>query len=175
LRVLAWPQDGTDVFAAFHEGATWSKLKEYKLGSILQPEAKETALIQDFRKLRAELVKDGLFKTNYVYYVWKLISTTMLAIASGMVLKAYPDMLMGFLASTALVALFWQQSGWLSHDFCHNQVFKNRKVNHVLGMLTGNVYQVRRLKSQPVGLVGKPFASPPKTSHQQATLCYGAV
>jgi hypothetical protein len=130
------------VFAAFHEGATWSKLKEYRVGSILEPEAKETALIQDFRKLRATLVKEGLFKTSYVYYVWKLISTTMLAVASGMVLKAYPEGMLGFLASAALVALFWQQSGWLSHDFCHNQVFKNRKVNHVLGMLTGNVYQV---------------------------------
>lgn len=39
-------QDGTDVFAAFHEGATWSKLKEFRVGSILEPEAKETPLIR---------------------------------------------------------------------------------------------------------------------------------
>lgn len=89
-------------------------------------------------------MKDGLFKTSLLYYVWKVVSTTLLAVASGLVLQAHPEGPAGFVASAALIALFWQQSGWLSHDFCHNQVFKNRQLNHLMGMLTGNVYQVGR-------------------------------
>lgn len=66
----------------------------------------------------------------------------MLAVAADLVLRAAPASPLAFLASCALMALFFQQSGWLSHDFCHNQVFKNRTLNHCFGMLTGNVFQV---------------------------------
>jgi fatty acid desaturase len=45
------------------------------------------------------------------------------------------------IASSLLLGLFWQQSGWLSHDFLHHQVFKRRSVNNFMGYLMGNVGQ----------------------------------
>lgn len=39
------------------------------------------------------------------------------------------------------MALFFQQSGWLSHDFLHNQVCKQRKYNYFLGFVTASVWQ----------------------------------
>lgn len=105
--------------------------------------------MKDFREMRQQMVAEGLFKSSMLYYVFKLLSTFGLAVASYLVLQAYPASIVGFMASTFLIALFWQQSGWLSHDFCHNQVFKNRAVGHVFGMLTGNIFQVRHLKNSP--------------------------
>ena len=43
--------------------------------------------------------------------------------------------------SGILVALFWQQCGWLAHDFLHHQVFENRNLNNYMGYLIGNVFQ----------------------------------
>ncbi|KAJ3330671.1 hypothetical protein HDU93_000267, partial [Gonapodya sp. JEL0774] len=53
----------------------------------------------------------------------------------------YPkDTSMVFLAGWIL-ALFWQQSGWLAHDFLHNQVFSNRATSRLFGYMIGNVWQ----------------------------------
>jgi fatty acid desaturase len=45
------------------------------------------------------------------------------------------------IASAFFLALFWQQCGWLSHDFLHHQVFQDRKWNNVMGYFLGNVCQ----------------------------------
>ncbi|KAJ1555717.1 hypothetical protein HK405_014135 [Cladochytrium tenue] len=42
-------------------------------------------------------------------------------------------------AAGLLMALFWQQCGWLAHDALHNQVFADRRFNDAFGFLVGNV------------------------------------
>ena len=49
----------------------------------------------------------------------------------------------GAAASAALLALFWQQAGWLAHDFLHHQVFGARRLNNAAGYLLGNFFQAR--------------------------------
>jgi len=39
------------------------------------------------------------------------------------------------------MALFWQQCGWLAHDFLHHQVFKNRVYGDYMGLIIGNLFQ----------------------------------
>jgi acyl-lipid Delta6-acetylenase / acyl-lipid (9-3)-desaturase len=45
------------------------------------------------------------------------------------------------LCGALLLAFFWQQCGWLAHDFGHNQVFSSRAWNDVGILLVGNLYQ----------------------------------
>ena len=45
------------------------------------------------------------------------------------------------LLAACLLGLFWQQSGWLAHDFLHHQVFQNRTYNNMAGLFLGNVSQ----------------------------------
>ena len=45
------------------------------------------------------------------------------------------------MVGAVLLALFWQQCGWLAHDFLHHQVFKNRAYGDLMGILVGNVCQ----------------------------------
>jgi hypothetical protein len=41
------------------------------------------------------------------------------------------------------LGLFWQQSGWLAHDFLHHQVFDTREWNNWVGLMVGSLWQVR--------------------------------
>jgi len=40
-----------------------------------------------------------------------------------------------------ILGLFWQQCGWLAHDFLHHQVFKNRFYGDVMGLIIGDLFQ----------------------------------
>jgi len=45
------------------------------------------------------------------------------------------------MVGAVLLALFWQQCGWLAHDFLHHQVFKNRVYGDMMGLFIGDVFQ----------------------------------
>ncbi len=45
-----------------------------------------------------------------------------------------------------LVALFWQQCGWLAHDFAHHQVFADRRLNDAGVLVVGNLFQAFSLE-----------------------------
>lgn len=110
----------------------------------MQEAASVSPLLEDFRNLRAALMSEGLFRSNKVYYVFKLASTgAILALALAMLFMAARSSWFAFVGSAFLLGLFWQQSGWLAHDFLHHQVFSNRNVNNAIGLVLGNVCQVR--------------------------------
>jgi len=44
------------------------------------------------------------------------------------------------MVAALLLAVFWQQSGWLAHDFGHHQVFKNRFLNDCVILMTGGLW-----------------------------------
>jgi fatty acid desaturase len=48
---------------------------------------------------------------------------------------------LGQIAGALILALFWQQCGWLAHDFGHHQVFTSRTLNDYGILLVGNLYQ----------------------------------
>jgi fatty acid desaturase len=46
-----------------------------------------------------------------------------------------------YIASALSMAMCWQQLGWLTHEFCHHQPFKNRRWNDWGGLILGNLAQ----------------------------------
>merc|ERR1711937_756198 len=54
---------------------------------------------------------------------------------------AYSDSMVMHALSALLLGLFWQQCGWLAHDFLHHQVFKQRKYGDLGGIFWGNLMQ----------------------------------
>ena len=73
------------------------------------------------------------------------MSTTAILVASIVVTRHYAasgSALGQVLVGGGLLALFWQQCGWLAHDFAHHQVFRfNRSLNDAVVLLVGNLYQ----------------------------------
>merc|ERR1740123_1830158 len=54
---------------------------------------------------------------------------------------AYSDSFTVHMLSAILLGFFWQQSGWLAHDFLHHQVFAYRKYGDLMGIFLGNLMQ----------------------------------
>ncbi|KAJ3372369.1 hypothetical protein HDU84_001113, partial [Entophlyctis sp. JEL0112] len=83
--------------------------------------------------------KQGLFESNKLYYLFKVVSTFSLGAASLSLLWAFGrSSTLAVLLAGTFMAVFWQQSGWLAHDFLHHQVFKNRLYNDAVGYIVGN-------------------------------------
>lgn len=96
--------------------------------------------MKQYRNLKATALKAGLFKANLGYYVWKCTSN--LIILSGVIaMLTLSSSLLVHLAAGCLLALFYQQCGWLAHDFLHHQVFEQRWKGDLMGMIINNVCQ----------------------------------
>ena len=72
------------MFAAFHAGATWQLLRARQIGacSDVSPE-----LLQDFRRLRAEMQAAHMFQSSKLYYAWKCTSNLAICAASLSILR----------------------------------------------------------------------------------------
>lgn len=136
--------DMTDIFAAFHAGGSHNLMGKFYIGDLI-PETrtgktdKQAAFEKGYRDLRSQLVLMGLFKSNPWFYAYKCASN-MLLWAAGMVLMTSDSSGAHFL-SAFLLGLFFQQCGWLAHDFLHHQVFRKRKYGDLAGLYWGNLMQ----------------------------------
>lgn len=86
------------------------------------------------------MVTMGLFNASPLYYLYKIASNLLLLAAS----VAFATMSSNFLTNmvgAVILGLFWQQCGWLAHDFLHHQVFKNRTYGDLAGIIIGNLWQ----------------------------------
>mmetsp|Transcript_31813 Transcript_31813/g.75599 ORF Transcript_31813/g.75599 Transcript_31813/m.75599 type:complete len:502 (+) Transcript_31813:51-1556(+) len=142
-------EDATDVFAAFHAGASTTWLKEFEIGEVdyagtseaLAPSSKQEKFEAAYRKLRAQLLVDGMFKASQWYYAQKMGHQVALLAFTFWVSANSAASWTLVTAASVLVALFLQQSGWLCHDILHHQVFKDRRYGHMMGLVWGNLAQ----------------------------------
>ena len=101
------------------------------------------AFAEDIAQLKAEFQEAGLFVSSKVYYTFKVLFNYALLGLSMYLLfaKASQGSWIALIVSALFLGLFWQQSGWLAHDFLHHQVFRNRSWNNAMGFLLGNINQ----------------------------------
>ncbi len=92
-----------------------------------------------YRELRSKIVNMGLFNASGSYYIFKFFSNLLLVAAAIACAMMTNNMLVNVLGGI-LLGLFWQQCGWLGHDFLHHQVFKNRLYGDLVGLLIGSVF-----------------------------------
>lgn len=136
--------DMTDIFAAFHAQGSMASMQQFYIGDLQKEtrnkEKKQEDFERGYRDLRMQMIKMGLFKSSPLFYVYKCVSNMALwAIAVAMVY--FSDSTAVCLSSAVLLGLFFQQCGWLAHDFLHHQVFKTRANGDYLGIFWGNLMQ----------------------------------
>ena len=142
----------TDIFAAFHPASALKDLQKFEIGTLdesviptglyankLKPE-KQKAFEKGYRELRAKILAAGLFNASPAYYVYK-VSSNFLLVAASIACAVMTDNFMVNMIGAVILAFFWQQCGWLAHDFLHHQVFKNRKYGDYMGIVVGNICQ----------------------------------
>eukprot|EP01038_Epipyxis_sp_PR26KG_P016254 gene16254-22133_t len=144
--------DCTDIFAAFHPPAALSYLKKFEIGELdesiapsslyefkLKPE-KQKEFEKAYRELRAKIISMGLFNASIPYYIYK-VSSNLLLLSLAVYLAYASDSFLINMVGALIMGLFWQQCGWLAHDFLHHQVFKNRMYGDLMGLIIGDLFQ----------------------------------
>jgi fatty acid desaturase/predicted heme/steroid binding protein len=144
--------DFTDVFAVFHPSSAYDIMEEFCIGE-LDDESQQTPQVeklnsfetheqfmQGYRNLRGKLIAKGLFKASPAYYVWKVVSNFFI-FGAAVACVVLSDSFWVHMLGALFLGLFWQQSGWLAHDFLHHQVFKNRTYGDMVGIFIGNFCQ----------------------------------
>eukprot|EP01084_Bolivina_argentea_P016102 30168_1 len=137
-------EDCTNIFTAFHPASSYNVMSRFLIGELdkssweqLTSERKE--LYGAYRGLRMQLMDAGLFEANKWYYVYKVLSNVGLGVAGWALIVWSSGGLAAHLLGAVLMALFWQQSGWLAHDFVHGQVFDHKVLTDFFGVFCGNV------------------------------------
>ncbi|KAI8923023.1 fatty acid desaturase-domain-containing protein [Entophlyctis helioformis] len=134
--------EASGAFEAFHDAKAWTLLSKYYVGDLAASEiVPPTPFLQDIQKLRTLVKQKGWDKASKAYYAAKFFSNMAILGISLLLLAKFGKTVAGTAVSSLFMALFWQQSGWLAHDFLHHQVFKNRAINNALGYFIGNVCQ----------------------------------
>lgn len=105
--------DATDVFREFHPPHATKYLNTLPRKQ-LEGKNVATNFEQDMRNLSVLLEKDGYFKSSSLYYTRKL--------AELLFLFTFAMRTQNWYISSFICGVFFQQAGWLAHDFAHNQV-----------------------------------------------------
>nr|ABB96724.1 delta-6 fatty acid desaturase [Rhizopus stolonifer]AII32481.1 delta 6 desaturase [synthetic construct] len=139
-------KDASDVFHAMHPESAYEVLNNYFVGDVQETVVTEKSSSAQFavemRQLRDQLKKEGYFHSSKLFYAYKVLSTLAICIAGLSPLYAYGrTSTLAVVASAITVGIFWQQCGWLAHDFGHHQCFEDRTWNDVLVVFLGNFCQ----------------------------------
>jgi len=142
--------DFTDVFSAFHPASAIRDLDRFYIGDLDESptgsstETAKFAELQKFmagyRELRAKMLAAGLFQASYVYYIYKFLSNVAI-LSCSVACVILSNSFIIHMVGAVLLATFWQQCGWLAHDFLHHQVFKNRVYGNLMGVIVGDLFQ----------------------------------
>ncbi|TPX60662.1 hypothetical protein PhCBS80983_g01612 [Powellomyces hirtus] len=136
-------KDATGAFQVFHRDETREILANFYVGDLDKSEAKRDngSFAKDVQELRDIIQQSGWYASSKLWYARNIAQTMAMWGTAIFLMAKFPDSILAVLTSGLLVAVFWQQCGWLAHDFCHRQVFQSRLWNDVFGYFTGNVCQ----------------------------------
>lgn len=137
--------DATDIFAAFHAPGSQNLLKKFLIGDLIvdsveHKDARQHAFEKAYRDLRSQLIVMGMFKGNFWFYVYKQLFNLSMWASAFFLMNLNNN---GFVHAAAALwmGLFFQQCGWLAHDFLHHQVYKKRRHGDYSGLFWGGVMQ----------------------------------
>jgi acyl-lipid Delta6-acetylenase / acyl-lipid (9-3)-desaturase len=140
--------DMTDIFHAFHAPGSSKMISQFYIGDLIytnnntKKDMKQIEFENGYRNLRLQLINMGMFKSNVTFYTYKCISTQCLWAISIAMVYYFPQNTIMHILSAILMGLFFQQCGWLAHDYLHHQVCKgNRRYGDLFGIYWGNFMQ----------------------------------
>lgn len=129
-------KDCTDAFANYHPANVYKNLlPSYYIGDI--EDYKLSDFVKEHRAIRQQLLREGLFETNYAYYAKYFVWYTTL-FASAMYLTLGCSCAWSRLAGAALLGLFWQQFAFFGHDIGHNAITHKRSQDLFWGIAVCN-------------------------------------
>lgn len=128
-------KDATPVFKGLH---TKDVLKYLWPVATFAPPMEDPAS-EAFAQLHRFFIQEGFFKTSALWYAAKFAFVlSWLLWAALLASSGSPSWYVSWLVGLCL-ALFWQQCGFLMHDFMHSQGFHERKIDNWIGLISGTL------------------------------------
>ena len=127
-------KDATDVFDNYHAARVYKlMLPQYLVGEVV--DVPSYPHVADFRAARQEMLRRGLFQTDYRYYAklgcWLcLLFTSALGLSLGYIGSGSAGLR---LLGAAVMGVCWQQMAGLGHDLGHSGVTHNFHTDHIIG------------------------------------------
>eukprot|EP00429_Kryptoperidinium_foliaceum_P019279 CAMPEP_0176038814 /NCGR_PEP_ID=MMETSP0120_2-20121206/19238_1 /TAXON_ID=160619 /ORGANISM="Kryptoperidinium foliaceum, Strain CCMP 1326" /LENGTH=552 /DNA_ID=CAMNT_0017372209 /DNA_START=125 /DNA_END=1783 /DNA_ORIENTATION=+ len=124
-------KDCTDVLANYHA----ARVFKHMLPPFLIGEVTDYTVfphVADFRAVRQELLRRGLFETDMRYYA-KMCTWYMLLLLSSLYLSLHGQHAMIRMSGAVGIGLFWQQLAGLGHDLGHSGVTHVFMKDHLIG------------------------------------------
>lgn len=125
--------DATDAFANYHSARVYARmLPAFLIGKLAAGELAIPAHVADFRGVRQEMLRLGLFQTSRRYYIglcawYVFLFGTSLYISLGCA-STWLHM-----CGAAVMGLFWQQLAGFGHDLGHSSLTHDFWKDHFIG------------------------------------------
>jgi len=131
-------KDCTDVFANYHQARIYnSMLPPFLIGEVTDMPVYQH--VEDFRAVRQELLRRGLFETSKVFYrnifLW-LASLFLSSLYFSLACTSTTSHMIGAL----FMGAFWQQFAGVGHDLGHSSISHNFYTDHYIGSLFGCMF-----------------------------------
>lgn len=151
-------RDATEVMYGFHSDKGMDMIKRLPAAKTVPDGAKPMSqTTMNFRKWRADLVKDGWFEREWVHEAFNLGSWA-LCLTAGIMLAQFQVLHMQFLAATVL-GISNTIAGWLSHDYVHGRgkwADLMRPFGHICGGMSptwwSDKHNVHHARTNEVGI-----------------------
>ena len=128
-------KDCTDAFANYHSASVYTKwLPAYLIGQVT--DVPVYPHVEDFRNIRQELLRRGLFETNMNYY-YKMFAWYGALFITSLYLTLRCQSTMAHIVGAMTMGLFWQQVAGLGHDLGHSSVSHNFQFDNLVGSTFG--------------------------------------
>jgi len=126
-------KDCTDVFANYHAARIYkTMLPSMLIGEMAEGEIVVWPHVADFRRIRQELLRRGLFETDMGFYA-KMATWHALLFFTALYLSLGCESAAAHMLGAALMGVFWQQLAGIGHDLGHSGVTHRFYVDHMVG------------------------------------------
>jgi len=128
-------KDCTDVFANYHAARIYKQmLPAYLIGEVAEGETVVWPHVADFRRIRQELLRRGLFETDMRFYA-KMFAWHAFLFLGALYLSLAGESCAVRMGGAAMMGLFWQQLAGIGHDLGHSGVSHSFFTDHLVGSL----------------------------------------
>mmetsp|Transcript_8631 Transcript_8631/g.18948 ORF Transcript_8631/g.18948 Transcript_8631/m.18948 type:complete len:559 (-) Transcript_8631:291-1967(-) len=124
-------KDCTDVFANYHA----ARVYKHMLPAFLKGECVDVKVpehVKDFRAVRQELLRRGLFETDMRFYL-KMGTWLAFLLSFALYLTLACTSIAAHMSGAVVLGVFWQQLAGVGHDLGHSGVTHKFWLDHLIG------------------------------------------
>jgi len=137
-------KDMTDPFMQFHSMETHKRLSTFLIANVDQQDLEtrnKESLQRDWDKLTQDLLAEGMYESNYLYFVGEFVRAMgFLAVCVTLLLDLVGGGgVLAHMLGAVFFGLFLQQMNFLGHDAGHNGITHNVQKDAAIGIVVGNL------------------------------------